>query len=283
MLGLNRVKENKFDKFYTNKKVARECLDHVIETIDYSQFRTVIEPSAGSGSFSDLFPEYFPNLELFAFDIEPQGENIAQQDFLELDTANFQKPCLVIGNPPFGRQSSLAIKFIKKVCVFSTVFCFILPLSFKKESMISSIDRYFHLVFEKELEKNSFIVSEKEHDVPCVFQIWMKREKRREQKIKYIAKYFKFVKKDEDPDFAFRRVGGNTGKAMIRYKDCSIQSHYFIKLLNEEDNQKTVDRIVDKCNEFDWSEYSEKTAGPKSLSKQEISYNIDSFITNNDE
>ena len=45
----------------------------------------------------------------------------------------------VIGNPPFGRQSSLAIKFIKKSCSFSDTISFILPKSFKKDSMKKSI------------------------------------------------------------------------------------------------------------------------------------------------
>ena len=41
----------------------------------------------------------------------------------------------IIGNPPFGRQSSLAIKFIKKSCEFCDTLSFILPKSFKKESL----------------------------------------------------------------------------------------------------------------------------------------------------
>ena len=33
----------------------------------------------------------------------------------------------------------------------------------------------FHLVFERDLPENSFLVNGIEHDVPCVFQIWENR------------------------------------------------------------------------------------------------------------
>ena len=273
------MKENKFDKFYTKEQVSRECLKYITDNIDCSEFKIVIEPSAGAGSFSNLFSEFFPDADVYAYDIEPQKNTILQQDFLELNTVDFKESsCLVVGNPPFGRQSSLAIKFIKKVCEFSSGFCFILPLSFRKDSMKASIDARFHLIFEKQLEKNSFIVLDKEHDVPCVFQIWIKKKKRRIQKKKYVPRYFDYVKKDNCPDFAFRRVGGNAGSAtQSQLKSCSIQSHYFIKMTNEENRYKT-ENVVEKCNNFDWLKYSDNTSGPRSLSKQEISYHLDCFI-----
>ena len=34
----------------------------------------------------------------------------------------------------------------------------------------------YHLLYEYELPKNSFFVGEKIHDVPCVFQIWEKKD-----------------------------------------------------------------------------------------------------------
>ena len=48
---------------------------------------------------------------------------------------NCFKKIHIIGNPPFGRQSSLAIKFIKKSAEFCDSISFILPKSFKKDSL----------------------------------------------------------------------------------------------------------------------------------------------------
>ena len=37
------------------------------------------------------------------------------------------KKVLFFGNPPFGRNSSLALKFIKKCCIHGDTIAFILP------------------------------------------------------------------------------------------------------------------------------------------------------------
>lgn len=57
---------------------------------------------------------------------------------------------------------------------------FILPRSFMKPSMYGCIPLNFHLVKQVELPKNSFEVNKEEYDVPCVFQIWEKRDVSRE-------------------------------------------------------------------------------------------------------
>ena len=53
---------------------------------------------------------------LIAFDIQPEGEGIQQMNFLDVDLYAFQSNLHFIGNPPFGRQSSMAKKFIKHIC-----------------------------------------------------------------------------------------------------------------------------------------------------------------------
>ena len=64
----------------------------------------------------------------------------------------------IIGNPPFGRQSSMAIKFIKKCCSFANSISFILPKSFKKDSMKKYFEKHYHLIYEMDLlDKISFL------------------------------------------------------------------------------------------------------------------------------
>ena len=112
------------DKYYTKKAVAKEC----INLIDLSHYDLVIEPSAGNGSFSS-------QIECVAYDIEPEGEGILKQDFFELNKPDC-KCLLIIGNPPFGKRSSLAKGFIKKsISIGAKTIAFILPDTFNKITM----------------------------------------------------------------------------------------------------------------------------------------------------
>ena len=73
------------------------------------------------------------------------------QDFLKyFPHSNTFNKIHVIGNPPFGRQSSLAIKFIRHSAKFCNTISFILPKSFKKDSMRNKVPLDFHLIHEKE-------------------------------------------------------------------------------------------------------------------------------------
>lgn len=79
------------DKFYTKDNIVDLCLSH----INLSNYNTIIEPSAGNGSFSN-------KIDCIAYDIDPNNDNIIKQDFLSLDYSEFKSPILIIGNPPFG-------------------------------------------------------------------------------------------------------------------------------------------------------------------------------------
>ena len=55
--------------------------------------------------------------------------------------------------------------------------------------------------------------------------------------------YNELIKKEENPDIAFRRVGVNAGTITRDIVDSSIQSHYFIKFTNNKglnDNIKII-------------------------------------------
>lgn len=258
--GLNRKTS---DSFYTNRNIADECISFLKNKIEFSTFDIILESSAGNGSFSDYFKDKYEN-KLKAIDIYPMKKYIEKADFLTYNTENFKGKILSIGNPPFGRQSSLAKKFIKKCCVFSNTIAFILPKSFKKESMQKCFPLYFHLVSEKELPKNSFCIEGKSHDVPCVFQVWIKKNKNRTLELKQDPQGYRFVKKDENPDFSIRRVGGTAGTLDINYNSKSIQSHYFIKL----DDENLIDKFKEDYTKIVFE--TNNTVGPKSIGKNEF-------------
>jgi predicted RNA methylase len=261
--GLTR---NTIDKYYTAPNITELCVQHINNNISINkETDVVIEPSAGNGAFIPAIMTLSNNC--IFYDLEPEHNNITRKDYLlwnHDEIAGRFKKIHVVGNPPFGRQSSMAIKFIKKSCVFCDSVSFILPKSFKKDSLKKTFPPHFHLIFEYDLPYNSFLVNGKHHDVPCVFQIWEKKQYNRERIEKCIPVNFMFVKKDEQPDISFRRVGVNAGKIDVNIDEKSCQSHYFIKFTNG----KTIDDNIIALSSitFDFN----NMVVPKSKSKQEL-------------
>ena len=269
--GLNR---DTIDKFYTKPTVSKECCDIIKQFININNSNDIIiEPSAGNGSFISGIKSLSNNY--IFYDLEPENPEIIKQDFLtgnynELST-NY-KNIHIIGNPPFGRQSSLAIKFIRKSCEFCNSISFILPKSFKKDSLKQKIPLNFHLILESDLPEKSFLVDGVEHNVETVFQIWEKKTYNRVIKEKLEPINFIFVEKTQNPDISFRRVGVNAGVININIDEKSIQSHYFIKFTNNKsvsDNIKNLSII-----NYDFN----NTVGPKSISKQELIFKFNPLL-----
>lgn len=259
------LKRNCIDKYYTKETITHLCSDLIRAKIEFDNDDIIIEPSAGNGSFIDVIKKMCKNY-LF-YDISPEDNTeITEMDYLKWDHSIIEKYNRkhIIGNPPFGRQSSVALKFIKKSTSFCDTISFILPKSFKKESLKNKIPLSFHCIHESDLPKNSFLLNGKEYDVPCIFQIWEKRDYHREKSEKLIENGYKFVKKNENPDISFRRVGVYAGK-IDKNIEKSEQSHYFIKFNDEID----IDAAIEKINKIEF-QCKTNTVGPKSISKQEL-------------
>ena len=262
---------NTLDKFYTKSTVAHQCGKWILEHIIVNKTDLVIEPSAGNGVFIPVIQSMTDNYKFY--DIAPDHDDIVMQDYFTLDTTPLKQlglttPIHVIGNPPFGRQSSFAKRFIKQSCLFADSISFILPRSFKKHSMHKSFHRSFHLLFQIDIPDHSFIVNENEHDVPCVFQIWKRKATMRVEPIKEQPRLFTFVKKQDAPDISFRRVGFNAGDISTNIKAKSEQSHNFIKF----DTTVDVDTFLQMYHDTKQNKNFEEnnTVGPKSISKPQI-------------
>jgi len=272
------LKRNTIDKYYTKPNVVNQCIDLIKTHITITKDDLIIEPSAGGGAFIPSIKQITNHFKFY--DLEPEHNDIIQQNFLDFDYTQLKKnykKIHIIGNPPFGRQSSLAIKFIKKCCQFASSISFILPKSFKKDSMKKRFTNNYHLIHEIDLTDNSFLVNGIESNVPCVFQIWEYKTTLRTTITKLEPLDFKFVKKTDTPDISFRRVGVNAGTIMKEIDDKSEQSHYFIKLTTNEDTD--LDETIEKLKKikFDFN----NTVGPKSISKQELILEFNKlFITN---
>ncbi len=267
------LKREIIDKFYTSPFIANKCIDLIKKYIYIHEDDICIEPSAGNGSFINSIKTIFKSY--IFYDLKPENDEIVEQDYLSFDhnTITKKNKIHVIGNPPFGRQSSLAIKFIKKSCEYCDSVSFILPKSFKKDSLKQKFPKNFHLIHEYDLPKNSFIIDEKEYDVPCVFQIWIKKNTDRPISKKQVPSGYSFVKKSDNPDLSFRRVGVNAGNISKNIQDKSEQSHYFIKL-NKGD---VTDDLIDSLSSIKF-ECSDYTVGPKSISKQDLIEKFNSIL-----
>lgn len=262
------LKRDTKDKYYTNKHVVKYCLQQVKKNIKITKNDLCIEPSAGNGAFIKEIKQLFNNYKFY--DLEPEHNEIIQQNYFTFDintvinTTNTYNKIHVIGNPPFGRQSSSAIKFIKKSATFCDTISFILPKSFKKDSLKKHFPLNFHLIYENVLPEKSFKINNMTHSVPCIFQIWEKKTTRRILPEKLIPKKFSFVKKEEPHDISFRRVGVYAGRIDKETENKSPQSHYFIKF-----NFLLTDTLYEKLKNINYSKKND-TVGPKSISKQEL-------------
>ena len=270
----NGLKRDTIDKFYTIDSVVELCINTIKSSISINKKDLIIEPSAGGGAFIKYL-KLLTKKQIF-LDIAPQHKDIIKQDYLTFDPLTLEdinvtnnSKIHVVGNPPFGRQSSLAKKFIKKSSEFAQSISFILPKSFKKNSFKNTFPLHFHLITEFDLPTNSFMINDKEYDVPCVFQIWEKRNYEREIEIKEDPKGYIFVKKNEDPDISFRRVGVYAGKVDTLIENKSPQSHYFIKFNKETD----IDITLLQNLVFD----TDNTVGPRSISKPELIKEFNKF------
>ena len=256
------LKRDLIDKYYTNSSIVENCINKLKQYINIEDNDLIIEPAAGDGAFLESIKKLTASCKFY--DIKPEHNEIIQQDYLQLQNPIKENGKIhTITNPPYGRQSSMAIKFIKKSAEYSDTIAFILPRSFKKDSMKKHFPLNFHLIYQEDLPINSFKVNGKDHDVPSVFQIWIKKTFNREIPEVLKPKGFKFVKKEDNPDLSFRRVGVYAGK-FSQDIDKSFQSHYFIKLDREVDEE-----IIEKMNNLNFKS-KEDTVGAKSISKQEL-------------
>jgi len=123
------------DAYFTRPRVARriwahalrQCRRRVINPTDVHW----IEPSAGAGAFITTKPRCVKRLT--CLDIHPLHNDIKRGNFLlstrkSLGITNAE-PVVVIGNPPFGFQGAMVLKFIHNALVSldAKFVCYVVP------------------------------------------------------------------------------------------------------------------------------------------------------------
>lgn len=261
-----------FDQFFTLPSVARECVG-IVENIVGLRFDRIVEPSFGEGAFVDALINDYHVARGIVYYVDIDAEDAAhRKDFLleRLDNDDNAR-CLTIGNPPFGKNSSLAIAFFNHAAKFSDVIAFILPRTFLKPSVQNRLDRSFFLIHETSLPPNSFLYEGERYDVPTIFQIWRRDKKRQRPMITLETSTpdFRFVKANENPDIAIRRVGVNAGRIFDESPNlCNANSHLFLKFADAARRERVLGVL--KRLELERTPCKFNTAGCPSISKREL-------------
>lgn len=167
---------------------------------------TLLEPCVGNGALLKSISN--PST---TYDIAPHYKGAIQQDYL---LAPITKHQLVFTNPPFGRNSSLAVKFFNRACLDSDRVAFIVPQSFRKTTIIDRLDEWFHPVFDADLPDQHFILPNGDKRlVKTCFQLWSRRHYKRNLFKSFVTPdlFFQKVKSPVDADFALRTQGSSAG------------------------------------------------------------------------
>jgi hypothetical protein len=275
---IKQIRDEGLDKFYTIPSYSKKCIEKVNELYDI-KWDLIIEPSAGNGSFLNQIPSD----NKIGIDIEPEADNIIKKDFFDYNPPKDKKQILVIGNPPFGRVSSLAIKFFNHASQWANVIAFIIPRTFRKISVQNKLNEMFHLVYDEEIPNKPCCFSPPMM-VKCCFQIWEKRTTKRNL-IELPTKhddwdFLSFGPLDENgqptppvgADFAIRAYGGKIG--VIKTSDLNKlrpKSWHWIK------SNIDIKELIKRFNELDYSN-SLNTARQNSMGRGELVSLYTNFI-----
>jgi len=269
-MSASEIRKQGLDKFYTKPGVAKHCLDVLGNHFGWDVWDLVVEPSAGNGSF-------YNQIQIrnkVGIDISPDADNIAKMDFLTYSPEKVGK-ILVVGNPPFGRVSSLAVKFFNHAGGWANVIAFIIPRTFRRVSLQKRLDTNFHLIHDSDIptEPCSF---HPRMSVKCCFQIWERRNIKREIiNLPTSHPDWTFLSHGplddsgqptppEDADFAIRAYGGRCGEIVENgLSELRPKSWHWVK--------SNIDRdlLKERFSKLDYS-ISFDTARQNSIGRAEL-------------
>lgn len=294
--------KQKEDQYYTPDDLAKEYTKKFLEFIGNEE-GLIIEPSAGTGAFiRGLLNNGVPEERIVAYDLEPkcEGFNVIQKNFYEVKEKEVS-PKFAIGNPPFGKGGSEAIKFMNRCAKLGvTKLGFINPScvgnKFFTDSQLwkgwkpVSIDEHWFPDDKHFVLDNNEQYGEKENPVNCIFQLWeydpkYTRETRPSEtecedfeilhqgctKVEIDGKQCEVAVSGLGADLVMYTHGKNAGK-VVPYEDGIHKANVkcFLKLKEG----KTKDQVVSKIESTDWNQikkFSTIKHNP-SLSPAEIIY-----------
>ncbi len=251
------------DCFFTAPKLAEALVNVVLQKYRLPEDCLFVEPSAGAGAF--VRPLRKMGHEVLAVDIDPAARGIRRADFLASSVIPADRHAVVIGNPPFGFAASTAVRFFNRAAERARMIAFIVPRTFRKASVQDRLNLNFHLDYDQDIPKLAFLKDGQPHDVPCAFQVWVRRPALRErQAAPDVSHLIRFTTPDK-AHFGLRRVGGRAGE-VLPGTDHSASTTYFIRGV-----RPGIRRVLET---LDWNTEREQTAGVRSVSKREVAWKL---------
>lgn len=273
------IRDEGLDKFYTVPNYSKKCIDKVFEFYNIHDFDLIVEPSAGNGSF---FTQIHGENKI-GIDISPDNPNLLKMDFFDYVPPIDKKNILVIGNPPFGKVSSMAIKFFNQSAKWANIIAFIIPRTFRRPSVQNKLDKMFHLFYDEDVPMKPCCFTPKMM-VKCCFQIWCK--KATERHFVELPKkhddwdFLSFGPIDENgqptppmnSDFAIRAYGGKIGEIKIEnLEQLRPKSWHWIKSNIDKKN------LINIFSKLDYSD-SLNTARQNSMGRGELVKLYNDFV-----
>lgn len=251
------------DKFYTRPEVAAACVRVALNVVGPLEGTVLfLDPCAGDGAFLDSLPAPRLGLDILP---SPNRPDIVQADFLQWQPRDKVEHVVVITNVPFGKNASLARRFLDHAATFSTVVASILPRTFEKPGVRAKLHPRLHLVHESPLDADSFLFDGAPYSVPVVFQVYeVSALDRRDDRRDTTHEDFDFVRDPAAADFAFQRVGARAGRVSDEGLAMSPQSHYFIRVRSDRVDVRSV------LAGISWDDVKHRTAGNPSIGKAEL-------------
>ena len=165
------MNSKEIDAFYTKDAIAKRFVDKINEITPLERYGCTLEPSAGSGNIL----LHLPKNNRLGLDLHPNHDEVLLQDFFDYEHDSTLGSTIVIGNPPFGRQSKMAVEFFNKCAEFADVIAFIIPRSWLKYRTQRRLHKDFGLYYTAILPDKAFTLDGKEHLVRCCAQVWAKK------------------------------------------------------------------------------------------------------------
>ncbi len=179
---------------------------------------------------------------------------------------------IVLMNPPYGKNASLAIDMLNKAKEVSNKIIAILPRTIRKTSTFNRVDPYLHLIDDQTNPDNTFGIEL----YTCTQRYEVKKTKRDKVEVytnDMVKDDFEFTTREKG-DICIPRVGrGGTGEIIPRDKDMGDRKNYFTRSKGTtyylKIHKKGVVKTLEKCyNDFQIA--SRDVIGPNSLSKDQL-------------
>lgn len=231
-----------------------------------------IEPAGGAGAFVEAAK--LAGLRTLSWDIEPKHADVIKGDFLEQDLSKLDEDLVIIyGNPPFGRNNSLCVRFFNYSAKFENVklIAFLVPRSWRKWSVQDKLDPNFTLIYDMDVDANYVDDSGAEIrgiGIRTCFQIWKRSTYRRESE-KVEDRGYVLKVSPEEADISITVFGRGCGTVKRDFERVPNSTQMFLK---------ADEYVIKALEKIDFSEFYNKTAYIEALSLREIQYCLNRFF-----